>query len=51
MKGFLRRLLGLFLLAILLPLSVMQVFTWLIRGRGSKRLDKFLEWVLFDLLK
>lgn len=52
MKGFIKRISGLILLFMLsLPLLGLNFTFWLIRGKGSERIDKFMDWVVFDLME
>ena len=50
MKGFLKRLLGVVLLSTTWWVCIIQFFSWLVRGKGVAIIDRYFEWMVFDLM-
>ena len=52
MKGFIKRMVGLFIITFIgVPLILSHFIIWLIRGRGLKITDKIMDWVDAKLLE
>ena len=51
MKGFIKRLIGLILMLTTWWVLIIQFIAWVFRGRELAIIDKYMGWIVFDLME